>query len=105
MGILRMIALLGFAAIVILFVLTAGAAFMPGTKIGPMFGATPEALAGQTEDMGGKPKSLKNFAAAKFKDSLDAGMAPDAGPLASQPAEQGSAAPVKAQPLPEQQGR
>ncbi|KFE70748.1 hypothetical protein DB31_5790 [Hyalangium minutum] len=86
MGILRMLALVGFAAIVILFVLTAGASFMPGTKIGPMFGATPEALAG-------------------LGDPPDAGTAPDAGTLAAQPAEQGSAAPGQAQSLPEQQGR
>lgn len=105
MGILRMIALVGFAAIVILFVLTAGSAFMPGTKIGPMFGATPEALAGQNEGMGGKTKSLKAFATGEFGEPPDAGTAPDAGTLAAQPAEQGSAAPADAHALPEQQGR
>lgn len=104
MGILRMIALVGFAAIVIIFVLSAGAAFMPGTKIGPMFGATPEALAGWHEKDGGKSRTMKEFAS-RFGDGLDGGTAPDAGTLAATPAGQGSAAPAEAQSLPEQQGR
>jgi hypothetical protein len=37
MGILRMIAVLGGASVLIIFVVTAGSAFMPGTKIGHVF--------------------------------------------------------------------
>lgn len=105
MGILRMIALVGFAAIVIIFVLSAGAAFMPGTKIGHIHGLTADELAGLPAQSSGKPRTLKDFAAGNFGDPPDAGMAPDAGAVAATPAGQGSVAPAEAQPLPEQQGR
>jgi hypothetical protein len=107
MGILRMLSLMGCASILAIFVLTAGSAFMPGTKIGHLFGASAEALAGNGEETGGKTLSLREFNARTAEAALDGGtgMAPDAGTVASTPAGQGSMAPAEAQALPEQQGR
>jgi len=106
MGILRMISVIGGACILAFFVLTAGSAFMPGTKIGHLFGASAEALAGNGEE-GGKTTSFREFAATEDVAAPDGGTgpAPDAETLASTPAGQGSAAPAEAQALPEQQGR
>jgi len=90
MGILRMISLMGCASILAIFVLTAGSAFMPGTKIGHLFGASAEALKGTDKGLEAAP---------------DGGTAPDAGTVASTPAGQGSGAPAEVKALPEQQAR
>jgi hypothetical protein len=106
MGILRMISLMGCASILAIFVLTTGSAFMPGTKIGHLFGASAEALAGNGKE-GGNTPTVQQVAARTAEGAADGGTgtAPDAGTLAFTPAGQGSAAPTEAKALPEQQGR
>lgn len=88
-ALLRSFALMGCASIIGIFILTAGSAFMPGTKIGHLFGASTEALAGPEETAPAR----------------DGGTAPDAGTLAPTPAGQGSTAPAQLQPVPAQQER
>lgn len=87
MGILRMIAVIFGVGLLAMVVLTAGITFMPGTKIGHVFGASPEALAGREP----QHRTLKDW-----NDAPDAGTGADAGTVA---------APAEAQALPEQQGR
>ncbi len=104
MSILRMIAVIGGVAILFMCVLTAGATFMPGTKIGH-FGGSAKALAGEDVDGARTSAPLAPVAATPATGSLDAGTGADAGSMAASPAGQGGSAPVEAQVLPEQQGR
>ncbi|HYI01821.1 hypothetical protein [Hyalangium sp.] len=107
MGILRMFSVIGGVCILAFVVLVAGTAFMPGTKIGHVFGASAEALAGK--ELEGRPLAAPvPPVAATTAASPDAGTGPaaDAGTgAATAPGEQGGAAPAGAQGLPEQQGR
>jgi hypothetical protein len=52
MGILRMIAVIGGVTVLIFVVTTTGATLMPGTKVRKLFGTSPEALAGNSENTG-----------------------------------------------------
>ncbi|QRN99184.1 hypothetical protein JRI60_09255 [Archangium violaceum] len=72
-AILKTIALVGGVAILAIVVLTAGSTLMPGTKVRRLFGASPEALAGNAEGSSTQ-KTLREFA-----DNAGADMAPDAG--------------------------
>jgi hypothetical protein len=107
MGILRMLSVIGGVCILAMVVLVAGTAFMPGTKIGHVFGASAEALAGR-EFEGRQLAAPVAPVAATTAASPDAGPGPtaDAGiGAAAAPGEQGGAAPAGAQGLPEPQGR
>ncbi|WP_257448345.1 hypothetical protein [Archangium lipolyticum] len=83
--ILRTIALIGGVLILAIVVLTAGSTLMPGTKVRMLFGASPDALAGNGDASSPKPitrKSLREFADnAGIGTGADAGT--DAGTLAS----------------------
>jgi hypothetical protein len=109
MGILRMISLMGCASILVIFALTTGSAFMPGTKVGNYFAPSAEALAGTEKGRaaaaGGKTQTSQELAAHGNGSAPDGGIAPDAGVVASTPAGQGSGAPTEAQALPAQQAR
>ncbi len=105
MSILRMVAVIGGVGMLFMCVLTAGATFMPCTKIG-RFGGSAKALSGEGFEESGLSAPLAPVAAAALG-SPDAGTGTgaDAGTMAASPAGQGSSAPVEAQVLPEQQGR
>ena len=96
MGILRMITVIFGVGLLAMVVLSAGITFMPGTKIGHVFGASQEALAGHEP----QHSTIK-----ERNDAVDAGTAADAGTVAATPAGPKPAAPAEAQALPEQQGR
>lgn len=89
-GILRVIAICGAVAILAIVVLTAGTTLMPGTKVRRLFGASPEALAGNG-DVRERTTSLSEFneRTRAFGDELEADAGTDAGTLASAPDEQG----------------
>ena len=79
MRILRTITITLGVLVLAIVVLTAGTAFMPGTKIGRTFGASAEALAGDTsaepERGPRKPRKMSDFLAGE----PDAGTSADAG--------------------------
>jgi amino acid transporter len=81
MGILRLVAVIGGASILFFLVLTAVPAFMPGTKIGHLFGAS-------------APSSAPD---------AGPGTGADGGSMATSPGGQGGSAPTEAQALPAQQ--
>ena len=87
--ILRGLAIGGAVAILAIVVLTAGTTLMPGTKVRRLFGASPDALAGN--EGGGTTMTRSEFDARvpEFGDEQPADAGTDAATRVSAPGEQG----------------
>ncbi|WNG44999.1 hypothetical protein F0U60_13485 [Archangium minus] len=88
-GIIRVLALCGAVLILAIVVLTASSTLMPGTKVRRLFGASPEALAGNA-DGGVRTMTISEFneRTRAFGDELEADAGTDAGTLAGASDEQ-----------------